>query len=210
MNKSKVFVEKIGRYIREISIVVIGVAITLSAGIWINNANNKKDLKLYLNMIKIEMENNLKNFELNKVPLQTAFRYSNYLKSTEPNLLVKDSIVKIENQIYHVKKYFIKKDAFEMLKNSGLMRLIKDKNGLLFLWESYARLNEIEFLLNEFTQFKADEMVIEMHGGFNQIAPLYNFSTQSMAPVEMLLECNKAIEILKDALSKFEQFYVNL
>jgi hypothetical protein len=187
---------------------VLGVAITLSVGIWINNAKDKKDLKLYLNAIKIELEDNLKNFEKDKQPLELAVKYGKYLNSKAPNSLHQDTIINnfaSQGGVYFVKKYTTKRNAFEMLKNSGLMRLIEDKDILLFLWDTYTKLDNAEFLLNEFIQFKKDEMVLEMHNNFNAPAPLYNFYTQSMVPNQMLIVCNQAIELLKIALSRFDE-----
>ena len=58
-----VTVKKVGKYLREISVVVIGVAITLSASFWINNRNDKRDMNLYLYAIKLELDENIKFLE---------------------------------------------------------------------------------------------------------------------------------------------------
>jgi hypothetical protein len=42
MSKFKTSTSKIGRYLREISVVVIGVAITLSASYWVTSRSEKK------------------------------------------------------------------------------------------------------------------------------------------------------------------------
>ena len=47
-------IEKIGKYLREISVVVIGVAITLFASFLLTNSNEKKDIALYLSSLKME------------------------------------------------------------------------------------------------------------------------------------------------------------
>ena len=41
-------VSKIGKYFRELSIIVTGIAITVGMVFWVNNKNNEKDLKQYL------------------------------------------------------------------------------------------------------------------------------------------------------------------
>ena len=40
--------KKIGKYLREVSVVMLGVAITISVTIWINKKSEKKDMSLYL------------------------------------------------------------------------------------------------------------------------------------------------------------------
>ena len=63
MNKSKKTIRPIVKYFRELSIVVVGVAITVGIGLFVNNSNNRKDQKQYLNAIKLELEENAKQFD---------------------------------------------------------------------------------------------------------------------------------------------------
>ena len=55
MSKSKKSIKesikKSGKYLREISVVVIGVAITLSVSYWIGVKNEKRDMALHLRAI---------------------------------------------------------------------------------------------------------------------------------------------------------------
>ena len=83
---------KIGKYLREISVVVIGVAITLSVSYWISNKSEKRDMALYLNAIKLELEENIKTLERAIENLEPSVRYSNYLKSQDAKSLNSDSI----------------------------------------------------------------------------------------------------------------------
>ena len=48
-------IKKIGKFVREISVIVIGVAITLSASYWLSDRNEKRDMALYLTAIKMEL-----------------------------------------------------------------------------------------------------------------------------------------------------------
>ena len=47
MNKSKEKILPIIKYLRELSIVVAGIAITVGIGLWVNNNNYKEDQKQY-------------------------------------------------------------------------------------------------------------------------------------------------------------------
>jgi hypothetical protein len=58
MNESKISMKKIGKYLREISVVVIGVAVTLSASYWLGVKSEKRDIALHLHAIKMELEEN--------------------------------------------------------------------------------------------------------------------------------------------------------
>ena len=55
--------KKILKYLRELSIIIIGVAITAGVGFWINNRNNKKDLESHLIAVKLELEYNAKSLD---------------------------------------------------------------------------------------------------------------------------------------------------
>jgi len=63
MNTQKISMSKFGKYLLEVSIVVIGVAITLCVGYWISMRSVKKDVALSLNAIKIELEQNANAFD---------------------------------------------------------------------------------------------------------------------------------------------------
>jgi hypothetical protein len=69
------------KYLREVSVVVIGVAVTVGIGLWINNSNIKKDQKQYLDAIILELKENAENFDNYAKMLQKSVRYSNYLHS---------------------------------------------------------------------------------------------------------------------------------
>ena len=160
MNKSKMPIKKTGKYLREISVVVIGVAITLSASYWITNKNAERDLVLYLNTIKMELEENINSFEeYKKNILQPSINYSNYLRSHEKKSLNLDSLIFYRNTTaFNNTPITIKANALDMFKSSGNMRLVKDKKLLLSLWESYAKLDELKQGFEGIQTMKMDEI----------------------------------------------------
>ena len=79
MKKSKK--KKIGKFLREIAVIVIGVAITLSASYWITNKNAERDMDLYLNAIRIELEENIRTLEeANNGWIQISVNDASHLK----------------------------------------------------------------------------------------------------------------------------------
>ena len=144
MKKIKSPTEKVYKFLREIAVIVIGVAITLSASYWITNRNAKKDMALYLSAIKLELEENVRVFEeANNNLIQISINYSEYLRLHEKKSLNLDSLIFYRNfTAFNNTPITIKTNAFDMFKASGNMRLMKDKNLLLSLWESYAKLTE--------------------------------------------------------------------
>ena len=128
MNKTKISFGKIGKYIREISVVVIGVAITLSASYWITNRKEKRDTTLYLNTIKLELKENLKILdEFHQKFILPSVNYSDYLRSYDKKSLNVDSLkyyTYVRGIVFNVSPITIKTSAFEMFKTSGSMRLV--------------------------------------------------------------------------------------
>jgi hypothetical protein len=204
--KNKKPLRKIGTYFRELSIITIGVAITLAISAWLNYFNDKKNLKLYLNAVKLELEENKVHFENRRDFVQHSANYANYLKSTQINSLNSDSINKYMNIIYNYGSFPLQTSAFEMLKISGMMRLIDDKE-LLSLWKTYNELSDAKFMIEEIMRYKKEEAVREMHAGlsgaFNLPAPLYTFFAYDL-PQTMLLLNEKAIVAIEKALLNFE------
>ncbi|MDR0506440.1 MAG: hypothetical protein LBH32_06450 [Dysgonamonadaceae bacterium] len=56
--KLKIPAKKIGNYLRDFSIVVAGIAVTLWVQSWLTTRSEKKDMALYMNALKLEMEYN--------------------------------------------------------------------------------------------------------------------------------------------------------
>ena len=145
------------KYIRELSVVVIGIAITFTLNNWINNNNEKRDIVQYLNAVKSELENNLKIVEKN---------HEFYTETTEFGRLlsnyINDSISKSSKKYNHIiSNLFIvnyKTSALEMLKTSGTMRLIKNKALLNLILESYESIENAKQMSDLYMMKKMDEL----------------------------------------------------
>ena len=148
MNKSKESMNKIVKFLREIAVIVIGVAITLFASYLITKSGEKRDMHLYLNAIKMELEENIKILEEKAVLFEHSVKYADYLRSNKKELLNADSISNYVNVYYQTPTNTFRNNAFEMFKTSGSMRLLKDKGLLLGMWdENYGRESEITWRL---------------------------------------------------------------
>ncbi len=154
----------IGKYLREVSVVVIGVAITFAANDRISSRNEQKDMQRYLNAVKIELEGNLKIVDKEIAYYQQANELRDYLRTHKPEEMQLDSIEKYNVDKYrkkiiqnvHVFQY--KKTAFETFKMSGAMRLLKDKALLTIIWDTYDQLEEIKQDNDDHMQRKGDEL----------------------------------------------------
>jgi len=132
--KSKIFIETIGKYLRELSFVVAGIAITVGAGLWISSRNSEKDYKQYFNAVNLEIKANVDYFEWYVKFLQKSVDYSKYLQSHDKKSLNKDTLMYYSltdangcGYMYIFYDNNVQTNAFEMFKISGAMRQMNDK-----------------------------------------------------------------------------------
>ena len=208
MVKSNHPINKIGKYIRELSVVVVGIAITVSLGILVNNSNNKKDLELYLNAVKLELQQNIEDIEDQIELMQESVKYADYLKAHNKKSLNSDSIMSYANAFYTVQSITFKTYAFEMLKLSGTMRLMDDKELLFSLWEAYTNMDALKSLLEMGIQLKFEEMKKELPmiaDGKTDFIPMFTFYVATPWAYEMPRVCADVSAKLKETVSKMEK-----
>jgi predicted negative regulator of RcsB-dependent stress response len=85
-------IKKSGKFLREISVVVIGVAITLSVSYWIGVKKEKKDMALHLRAIRMELAENANDIGILIETLKPAHNYTMYLRLNDKKMLDKDSL----------------------------------------------------------------------------------------------------------------------
>ena len=208
MNKSKKSTNKIVKYLREVSVVVIGVAVTLSASYWITSRNEKKDMALYLNAIKLELEENIKILDDEAAYLEDWENYARYLSSHDKNSLHPDSIrIFGYPRLGSVHNTIFQTSAFEMFKVSGAMRLINDKALLQSLWKAYLKMEIVKLALDTYYELKKEYLIKEnqlMLEGKPSPIPLYDFFI-TYINFGALEECNGLSKDLKKIVLKLEQ-----
>ena len=96
MKQNDSFKSSLLRYLRELSIVILGVAVTFTGGSLFNSRNVDKQLKYYFYAIKLEMEDNLQHVDSLALFLEYSEDFAKYLQQTPVNQLNPDSISKWE------------------------------------------------------------------------------------------------------------------
>jgi hypothetical protein len=163
MNLKNTFKES-GKTLRDVMVVVVGIAITFSLNNWMSNSKERKDMQLYLNAVKTELEDNLNSVE-NKIPLyQKAVKLSDYLRSHNQDDYQLDSILNYQMILNGVYSFTYRTSAFEMFKMSGAMRLMKDKKLLSAIWDAYVGLEQLkagnDFYMNQKTDLMVNYFII--------------------------------------------------
>ena len=205
--KSKKLLKNVSKYLLEISVIVIGVAITLSMSHWLSIRNEKRDIVLYLDAIKLELEENISSLDGIIERLKPDVRYSNYLRSHDKKSLNKDTIESYVHIAYEIEHYtMFQTTAFEMLKNSGTMRLINDKEMLLSLWNFYQMLNSTSEILDLYFQIRMEEFKKEIPlliEGQRADIPMYYYYMINI-PSIMMWSCEKALRKSMEIKEKLE------
>lgn len=210
--KLKIKTEKIGEFLREIVIIVIGITITLAANNWITNRSTEKDTALYLEAIRLELKENkraLEKFDNNEI--QTAINYSRYLRAHNKKEMNLDSLVFYrERTTFNTTSVMIKSNAFDMFKISGNMRLVKNKEMLLSLWDSYAKLTELKQTFEGVQQMKMED--IRKFTYLNTLPdeellknpPMYDFYVNMAVPHVQRNVSGIVLKVLDETLSMME------
>jgi hypothetical protein len=209
MNKTKIPFATIIKYLRDFSIVVAGIAVTLYVNDRVTYRSEKRDLALYLNAVKLELEENVNDIDELVASMQKSIGYADYLRSHDKKSLHTDTIMSYaRNGIYLIQGITFKVNAFEMLKLSGTMRLLEDKELLLAVWKAYTDLDELHTVLEMGYQMKMEEMKKELYlppREREKTIPMYIYYTATEWVYELPRVCGEASEMLKRTVEKLEK-----
>ena len=204
---------KIGKYLRELSIVVTGIAITVGIGLWVNSINVKKDQKQYLDAIILELKENAEKFDLYAKMQQKCIGYSNYLNSHNEKSLNQDSIRYYAYRDStgigwgnHDPVILYNEDAFEMFKTSGAMRQIDDKELLLSIWKVYNIMRNSQNNIDDLLEYKKEQgmdFIRRTDNGEKNVVPLKWFYRNN-CPLGMRKICEGTAEYIRETVSKLE------
>jgi len=209
MSVSKNLINKTGKYFREISVIVIGVAITMSASQWINSRSEKRDVALYLNSIKMELEEIVADIDEHVIFLKEIENYAYYLGSHNKKSLHPDSIFQwgAVNVVSSIRSFVVPTTAFEMFKISGAMRLVGDKELMRDIWKTYNSLEMLQRMSDSFNQLKKDYALKEiqlMNDGKEIEIPMYDFFINHGAGFGLLEGCQEISAFLKELITRLE------
>ena len=225
MSKLKILNRRIVNYLRELSIVVIGILITVGIGFRVNIYYSKKDLERHISAIKLELEQNVKNLDQYIEWLGKSYRYTEYLKSNDKKNLNRDSLFfySVSTSVFDqvTEKHYgcgifmtnsfstiFTTNALDMFKYSGTIRQLKNDNLLLSIWNSYRKIEEFKNFLDKVVAEKAEDVKKELpllmtEGKFSAV-PMNNFYS-SEYPITMIAWSMGTSETLKETLSKLEE-----
>ena len=205
------------KWLRELSVVVAGIALTFGITYLVSIKNNNEDMKQYLAAIKMEMEQNADEFDFQARMFNKSVRYANYLKTNNYTSLDKDSL------FYYAYTNFTDGDgfgymhfeypissmtnAFEMFKTSGVMRQMKNKKLLMLMWQAYTKMEVSKSDIKDCYKIKEEEikkaMQLEAEGKSIDV-PMKMFYSSDI-PLAMESMCQRTANILRETISALEK-----
>lgn len=150
-------------YVLQLSVVIIGIVVTFTGSGLIGRYRQARDVRAAMLLVHSELEiNRMKirgiwdwmRHEANAYRILGENRYD--LKRIPPDTMA--SFIQVFGRIH---SFHPREDAFEVLKNSGLMAAVSDKDFLLTVTQGYATLAELEENVGSYYRMKF-EMVSDM------------------------------------------------
>lgn len=155
---------KPGDYVRQISVVVIGILITFAGSNLITNCSEKRDVQAIMLLIGDEMRSNRDMYRSSISQFNNDERISAMLVEHEMRLqtIPEDSLTQFGFVLGHYRTFSYQRNAIDLLKNSMLMQKISDKEFLLSLLEAYETLETYKVLITQYYDLK-DKIVTPFH-----------------------------------------------
>lgn len=155
---------KPGDYVRQISVVVIGILITFAGSNLITNCSEKRDIQAIMLLIRDEMRNNRDIYQSSISEFTNDERISAMLVEHDMRLqtIPEDSLTQFGFVLGHYRTFSYQRNAIDLLRNSMLMQKISDKEFLLSLLEAYETLETYKVLITQYYDLK-DKIVTPFH-----------------------------------------------
>ncbi|MCD8182111.1 MAG: hypothetical protein LUE99_02380 [Bacteroides sp.] len=155
---------RLGDFVWQIAVVVIGVVITFMGSDLVTQNSEKKDIRATMSLIRDELKSNREKFEAIVVEFSEDEHLSAILTKHDMKYrtIPEDSLRQFALLLGHIRGFSYTRNALDILKNSMLMQKISDKELLLQLTEVYERLDGFKATMNGYYDMK-DEIMTPFH-----------------------------------------------
>lgn len=136
--------------------VVLGIAITFGGEAIISDRQEKKDLEKCLELVVSELQNNREYLHYCDTLLRNEVNAAEFLIRYQNDFTKapKDSLNRVANTPLTLQEVATYTDAFELLKNSGVLTKIRDKNLALQIFQTYGAIEQTAKFLTLFYEHK--------------------------------------------------------
>lgn len=130
----------------QLSVVVIGIVVTFAGSGLIERWRVAREVRATMLLVYAELENNRADFKEVRDFQQWETRACAILTDNRRDLkrIPRDTLASFNPVYGRIHFFHPRRDAFEVLKNSGLMASVRDKDFLLTVTQAYAALADLE------------------------------------------------------------------
>lgn len=155
--KSKSFPARTWReYTLQLSVVIIGIVVTFAGSGLIERWRVAREVRATMLLVHAELETNRADFMQVWDYQQWEMRACKFLTDNRRDLkrIPSDTLASFDPVYGRIHFFHPRRDAFEVLKNSGLMSSVPDKDFLLAVTQGYAVLADLEENISMYYQLK--------------------------------------------------------
>lgn len=147
--------EKISFFINFLA-VVLGIAITFGGEAIISHRQERKDLEKCLELVVSELQSNREYFHCCDSLLRDEANAAGFLIKYQNDFTKapEDTLNRVANTPLTLQEVSTCTDAFELLKNSGVLTKISDKNLALEIFQTYGAIEQSAKYLTMFYEHK--------------------------------------------------------
>ncbi|WP_080904732.1 hypothetical protein [Parabacteroides sp. Marseille-P3160] len=144
------------KYLRDLSIVIVGVFITLWVTNIISDRTKQNEVNRVMVLVKTELEENLQSIKWAQQKWETEQRIYSLVRRNINHIdkIPADTLEIYKKVIGDKHSLALKNDSYEVFKSSLLMQYIKDKDFLRELSKIYGYLELISSKLNNYSNLK--------------------------------------------------------
>lgn len=145
------------KYLRDLSIVIVGVFITLWITNIVSDRTKRNEVNRAMALIKTELEENLQSLDRAQQKWETEQRAYGLVRKeiNHVDRIHADTLDKYKKVIGDKHSLAVNNDSYEVFKSSLLMQHIKDKDFLRDLSKIYGSLELLRVKLNNYSNLKA-------------------------------------------------------
>lgn len=145
-------------YFRELSVVIIGILITLAITTTINNHNRQRELKGMLTLVKEELIENRQTLESIKEKWEKEQHLFQLLRVNRKDItqIPADTLNDYTFAIGSLYRFNAKNESYDVLKSSILIQYIKEKKLQYSLSALYSSFSSLDNQLKSYSERKAN------------------------------------------------------
>lgn len=162
---------KIGDFILQLLVVILGIVVTFAASNAFNERAKAKEVAKAMEIVKNELEGNLENFDQITERLRLEQRVCRYLRSYGKHIedASADTLRKYISLPFQVFNFIPASDAIEMLKASSLIPHVQDKELVLDVMKAYNSLQKVRETVEWYYNTKQEHCKpLNAHEKFNR------------------------------------------